>query len=136
MKTKKLTQKQADKLEALKLLRKWCKPGTKVYTVLRNVSRSGMTRHIDMYCFHKGDKLYLSGYAARVLDYRIAARGGLVVGGCGMDMGYHLVNSLSYALHGMKDKGEAIDSGVRGRPFWKPRPGHYRAGYSLNHEWL
>jgi hypothetical protein len=45
-----------------------------------------------------------------------------------MDMGFHIVNSLSYAIHGMKDRGDA--------PFHNARRGHYRAGYSLKHDWL
>lgn len=53
-----------------------------------------------------------------------------------MDMGFHLVNSLSYALHGHKDRGaDAIEKSKIGHPF-TPRRGHFRAGYSLKHEWL
>lgn len=31
--------------------------------------------------------------------------------------------------------GDGREADARGVPF-KPRPGHYRAGYSLNHQWI
>ena len=125
-----------EKIEAIRELRKLLKPGARVFTILRHVSRSGMQRRIDVYTIRKNAPVWITGYVGKALGYRHHRQGGLVVDGCGMDMGYHLVNSLSYALHGMKDKGDAVSAGERGIPFGKPRPGHYRAGYSLRHDWL
>lgn len=88
-----------DKAEAVRELRKLLKPGSKVYTVLRHCSSSGMTRHIDLFTIRGGELRFLSGYAGRALGIRRAKRGdGLVVGGCGMDMGFHLVYELSRVL--------------------------------------
>lgn len=127
-----MTAKQKEQEEARRELRKLCRPGTTVWTVLRHVSRSGMMRHIDLYVMRKGRPRWISGYAARALDYRTDSRtGALKVSGCGMDMGFHLVNSLSYALHGYDSKGEGVQGHLQ-----HTRPGHYHAGYSLNHEWL
>lgn len=134
-KTKK-QEKEDQKAEALARLRELCPPGTKVWTVLRSVARSGMSRGIDCYVFEADEagnvsKAWLSWYMGR------AGIGGrwndksecLTVGGCGMDMGYYVVNCLSYALHGMEDKG--VDAHGRNTD-----QDNYRAGYSLHHEWI
>lgn len=122
-------------------LRKLCAPGTTVYTILRHVSRSGMARRISLGVVKRGAFLDITWHVARVLGYSTRdSRGwvqdrGLYVTGGGMDMGFHLINSLSYALHGMHARGmDAIDAGKAGRPF-RARRGHYRAGYSLEHRW-
>ena len=131
------TEIEDAKTELIKLL----KPGDTVYTVLRHVSSSGMYRAIDVYKLEckkgKLQKYWLSYCVARALDCRFdEKRDAVGVGGCGMDMGFHLVNSLSYALHGMKSKGaDAEEADGKGIPF-RPRRGHFRAGYSLEHEWL
>src|SRR5690606_26595187 len=88
------------KQEAMEMLHKLLKQGDTVYTVLRHVSKSGMQRRIDCYCIGEDRRLvFLSGYVGTVLglrhDYK---KGGLVVNGCGMDMGFHIVHSLSSAM--------------------------------------
>ena len=112
---RKVTDAEIEQAEAINMLRDMLPPGSTVYCVLCSVSRSGMTREIKLYTFKDGDRQYLSGYVARVLDY--AKRGkqdGNVVGGCGMDMGRHLVSNLSYALY---PKGfGCIGKGDSGRP--------------------
>lgn len=122
-----------DKAEAIETLQKLLPPGSTVYTILRHVSRSGMQRDIDLYRFEGGEKIYLSYYVANALGYSRANGGALKVPGCGMDMGFHLVNSLSYALHGMKDV-NCEEDGAPSPAF--STPDRYQAGYSLRHEWL
>jgi hypothetical protein len=92
--------KREAKAEAVAQLLKILKPGQTVYTVLRHVSSSGMTRRIDLYVIQGKQPRFISGYVARALEYRQHKSGGLIVGGCGMDMGFHLVHSLGYALWG------------------------------------
>lgn len=122
--------------ESLEHLRKWAPPGTTVYTVLRRVSRSGMSRLIDLYVIRANKPVWLSFSAARVLGYPQDHRSGaLKVGGCGMDMGFHLVNSLSYKIHGRESRGDGVKPEAEGRLF-TPRRGHFQAGYSLKHEWI
>ena len=87
--------REAMKADAIKRLRGLVRPGETVYCVLRHVSASGMSRRIDLYSYRGGAPVYLSGYAARALGAKLADKGGIVVGGCGMDMGFHLVYSLS-----------------------------------------
>lgn len=79
--------------------------GTTLYTILRSVSRSGMTRIIDVRIIRPNAKAEVevlcvrvpevgSGYAK---DAETASRwgGDYRVIGCGMDMGFDLVSYLS-----------------------------------------
>lgn len=122
-------------LIAKKFLKRHVKPGTIVYTSINHVSSSGMARDIGVHIVHKGEIVTISGYVARILDLKWDVRGcgGVRVSGCGMDMGFHLVNALSYALHGYKDKNVPVE--YQGRPFRATRKA-YRAGYSLEHRWI
>lgn len=126
-----------DKIEALTYLRKMCPPGTTIYTLNRHTSRSGMMRALDVYVMKGGTPIRISWSAALAAGLTYSRRWEAVrMDGCGMDMGYHLMMCLSYALHGNKDRGaDAIESGKLGRPF-TPRRGHFRAGYSLRHQWM
>lgn len=94
------TQKE----EAKKTLLEIIKRGDTVYTILENVSRSGMSRVIRLVTLHTDDKgqiypLFPNYSASILLEYSQDKKGdGLKVHGCGMDMGFHLVHSLSCAL--------------------------------------
>lgn len=72
-------------------------PGDTIYTVLRHISKSGMTRWIDLYVIRDNEPERISYYAALVLGARINEEGIKVRGG-GMDMGFHLVYRLSCEL--------------------------------------
>lgn len=72
--------------------------GSTVYTVLHHVSRSGMVRHIGVRAIADGAPVFLDGLVAIALDEKQADRGGIIMGGCGMDMGFSLVYNLSSAL--------------------------------------
>ena len=89
----------SEKDAALANLREMLPPSSTVYTILRHVSRSGMQREISLVVMRNGEPRNITYLAARVLDYRIGKRDGLVVGGCGMDMGFHIVHNLGYALY-------------------------------------
>ena len=62
-----------------------------IYTILRHVSNSGMSRHIDAYTFINNKPVYMTNKIADALDYKRAKNGSLKVSGCGMDMGFHIV---------------------------------------------
>lgn len=95
--------------EAIEQLRKWIAPGSTVYTILDHVSRSGMSRTIRVivpYVRDDGsiDHIHPNWAVGKALDLRHAKRNGfvqdgLVIGGCGMDMGFHLVYLLSHAIY-------------------------------------
>lgn len=90
----------AQKQDALEYLLKMLPPGSTAYTVQRHLSRSGMHRLIDVYAIQDGEPQWLTGYVARVTGFKLdKEREALRVGGCGMDMGFHVVYELSHRLY-------------------------------------
>lgn len=94
---------EQEKAEALERLRDWVKPGDTVYCVLRSVSRSGMSRCIQFFIVEQGSVRrplsYLGYNIAKAAGYRYdLKREGLIVNGCGMDMGFAVVDHLEHAL--------------------------------------
>lgn len=90
---------KSEREEALARLREMVKPGDTLHTVLRHVSRSGMSRGIDVYKIEGGEPIWLSRLAAKAAGFTFdEKRECLKVGGCGMDMGFHVVYELSHAL--------------------------------------
>ena len=85
-------------------LRELLPEGSTVYTCLRRVSSSGMSRQISVHiiedaCTARPRLRDITGFVAGALDNPMARdRDALQVSGCGMDMGFHVVNSLEYAL--------------------------------------
>lgn len=88
-----------------------------VYTVLRHVSRSGMYREISVIIpvitggdvsggdnpAHVRQFVHPSYTIAGILGWPYSEKNGhnaVVVGGCGMDMGFHLIYTLSEKLYG------------------------------------
>jgi hypothetical protein len=121
--TKKVSKKAQKALEIedakKQLLAHYVSEGSTVYTVLRSVSSSGMSRTLSLKVAKDGKILDLTYYAGTVLDWPIVEVNGsraLRVGGCGMDMGFHTVYTLSRVL--FREEGETKD-----------------AGYLLNHAW-
>ena len=157
---------QAERETELEWMRKHLQPGDTLFTILDHVSSSGMSRNIRFVILtcHDGKPVQLHpNYAAeKILGYRRAKRGdGVVVGGCGMDMGFHCVYSISRSMFpdgfGVEGNG-GIDND--GKP-WRPRPKTREeaarmvaagvkfcgrngdksgwdddGGYALNHRWL
>lgn len=135
----------AEKTEAIERLLQTVEPGDTVYTIVRHVSRSGMQREISLVAIDRSvivlpidsragiaqvsrEALHMIDYwASRALGYRIGKHGGIVVGGCGMDMGFHLVYNLGRTLwpHGTDRP--------HGRRNGQPDSD---GGYALKHRWL
>lgn len=98
-----ITKKQAEEQERqedLAKLREWLKPGDTLYTIVRHRAASGMSRHIGLVIIGDGKLrspiLHPNVLVGRVLGLRMNKNGdALVVGGCGMDMGFHVVSNLS-----------------------------------------
>ena len=86
-------------------LQKLVQPGATVYCVLRHRSSSGMQRRISLFVMVDNAPRCIDQYAADILRLKNHDNGGIVVNGCGMDMGFHLVYSLSAALYGHDDRG-------------------------------
>lgn len=110
--------------EAYEQLRKLIPQGSTVYCVLRGVSRSGMSRNIDFYAIIQDDDKprlqWLTGYMSAIgvvkqsrSDWEKSR--GAKVHGCGMDMGFHVVDTLASALYKRDERG---------------------LGRGLRHEWI
>lgn len=93
------TQKEREREEARANLREFLSPGDTVYTVLRHVSRSGMTRDLDLYVIRDGEPRRITFTACKATGRRYnMTAGAMRVEGCGMDMGFDAVYALGLAL--------------------------------------
>jgi hypothetical protein len=114
----KAAAKQLDRDYAIEqLLTHYISAGDTVYTVIRSVSSSGMSRTMSLKIVRDGRIDDITFSAAHALDYPLVEVNGsraIRVGGAGMDMGFHVVYSLSSVLFRGED----------------------RAGYVLSHRWL
>ena len=113
--------------EAIKVLRDDLKPGDTINCILRHVSKSGMSRSISLL---KGDS-DITYFAALAMGKKIDQKnGGIKIGGCGMDMGFHLVYNLGWCLfpEGFKVEGRGRNGDMSG---WDKD-----GGYALKQRWL
>ena len=163
-----MSETQAAKVEreeARAKLREWIKPGDTVHTILRHVSRSGMQREIGIVLLKDGTDLHPNYLIGKALGERIGKRDGIIVGGCGMDMGFHIVYSLGRTLwpdgfgcigkgcrsndhsNGDRDYTPYCHRDIPSPDQMKGGPGtpkgnysdthwHADGGYALNHRWL
>lgn len=138
-----MRQAEREKLEARDKLREWIKPGDTVYTILRHVSRSGMSRDISVKISDgNGGFLHPDYLVAKATGSRLAKSEGIKIGGCGMDMGFALVYDLSHALYGegyrcLGEKARCpsnVHSNERERHYHGNRK--HTDGYALNQSWL
>ena len=105
-----------------RLLSDYLKETKTVYTVLRGASSSGLTQYVSLMVpglDHEGkpDLYNITWHASNVLGDKLHDKNGhrvIKVQGGGMDLGFHLVYSLSSVLYAGQD----------------------RAGYVLYHRWL
>lgn len=75
------------------------KPGDTVYTLVTHASSSGMSRSIRVLIVRNNDICDITYDVSRVLGYRVDQKnGGVIVNGCGMDMGFSVVYNLGYRL--------------------------------------
>lgn len=99
-----IPEKIQDKMDSAEELKKYLKPGGIVKGLVRHVSSSGMSRRISLFCVADGDIKDITWDVANVLEESRKGRAGYVqdvgitVGGCGMDMVFHLVYNLSATL--------------------------------------
>lgn len=159
--TKRSSLKTQERNAAIERLRGWLKPGDTVCTILRHVSASGMQREIGIVIPTPdgGRFLHPNHAVATALGLRLGKRDGVIVNGCGMDMGFHVTYNLARVLWpaGFGCVGERCPSndhsnGDRDRtPHYDGTPrnaeevgkdlipySHYHkdGGYALRSEWL
>lgn len=120
----KLSKSDERDLSKERLLEEYLTDTRTVYTVLRSVSASGMSRHISLMVAglnHEGKPALfdITYHASKVLGEKLQERNGrraIRVSGAGMDMGFHTVYTLSSVLYRGAVEGDA--------------------GYALRQEWL
>ena len=128
-----MNKKQVAQKEAVDTLKQWgVVDGTTVYAKVNRVSASGMSRNVSLY-FVKDNLTTtpatlhdISYHAAKALEwpYKDGYNGGIRVSGCGMDMLFHTVYSLSYAMgYG------ALDQSNSGTDRNINKEGHYGLKY-------
>jgi hypothetical protein len=123
---------KTERARCLAELHKILQPGDTVFTILDNVSRSGMARDIRLVVMKDGADLHPNYLVSQVIGVPQAMRNGrrqdaLRMRGCGMDMGFEIVYQLGMALwpngtdkpHGQRN-GEPDSNG----------------GYALKQRWL
>jgi hypothetical protein len=101
-------------------LRDILKPGETVYTILRHVGKSGMSRKLDMVIVEDGRVRSISNLASTACGFRQDDNGAIKVGGCGFDAGFQCVYSLGMAMwpagtpepHGKRNGKPDSDGGV------------------------
>jgi len=94
--------KDQEKQEAINTILKWVKPNDIVYTAIKSVSSSGMSRQIACYIAHDNDGKPrikdITWFVSKACGLKIGSKGGLIVGGCGMDMAFNVVYNLDRTL--------------------------------------
>lgn len=96
-----------------------------VYTVLRTVSASGMSRTISLKIVDKGELIDVTYLVSKILSDKLVEANGhraLRVTGAGMDMGFHIVYNLSSVLFAGYEQAELKASAG--------------AGYELVQRWV
>jgi len=73
-------------------------PSDTIYTVLRHVSNSGMQREISVKMIDAGRIIHLDYLVSTALGMKQGKHNGIVVRGCGMDMGFHIVHNILRAV--------------------------------------
>jgi hypothetical protein len=103
-----------------------------------------MTRWIDVYVMRDNAPRSITGYVAAACGFSYAdnRHQGLKVGGCGMDMGFHVVYSLGRAMYpyGVPCTGEGCLSNAHSYADWdytvSPEHVHSDGGYAFQQRWL
>lgn len=128
-----------ERTEALDRLRGWLKPGDTVYTILRHVSKSGMQREVGVVIQRDGDFLHPNYAVSQAIGVRLGKRDGVIMNGCGTDMGFEVVYNLGRALwpEGVPCAGPNCPSNDHSNGDRNHEPHvHNDGGYALRHRWL
>jgi hypothetical protein len=83
-----------------------------IHTIIRHVSASGMSRDISLIYVKEGAIHNITYWGALALDWKLSEKSGnraIRVGGCGMDMGFHTVYTLSRVIY--RDTATEIEPG-------------------------
>lgn len=85
--------------DSVKLLKKLIKKDSEIIVALHSVSTSGMTRKMSIYAIENKRLRYLNHAVSDVTSFKRDKNNHLIVGGCGMDMCFHLTYSIKQSLY-------------------------------------
>jgi len=127
-------------LEAVEKLKQFIKPGDTVYTILRNVSRSGMSRRLTCHAKTPDGLMNITYWVAKACGETLKDAE-LYVTGCGQDMGYAVVHNLGYVMYpdGYKCAGDGCCYNDHSNTPYPKRDGktqHPKTGYVFRQAWL
>ncbi len=92
-------QKQAEQVESLTTLKNLgINDGATLYTCLQSVSKTGMSRRVGVYVVVDGRIVRIDYHVSKALCLPLNDKG-LLITGCGMDMGFWLAQQLSAVLN-------------------------------------
>jgi hypothetical protein len=129
-----MTKQETARAEAIDTLKSMVTPGDTVYTILRHASASGMSRRISTVIMTDQGNKDISYWVAKATQSTLDTnKGGIKVGGCGMDMGFSLVYNMGRALY---PQGFDIPAGKRGGRNGDTSGHDNDGGYALKQEWL
>ena len=114
-KAQKEQERESARAYLLSILERQVKPT--LYTNLKSVSSSGMSRDMKVLAVVEGEIVDITYYVGKLDIGTIKERNGqrvIRVGGCGMDMGFHVVYTVSAVLYGYEERG----------------------AYTIRHEWI
>ena len=139
-----MTKKQERENErqgAIVRLHEELKPGDTVSCVLRRKSASGMCRHISLMIVSGGSIRDITWLASHAMQDRMDRdTGGIVVSGCGMDMGFHLVYNLGRVMFkdGVPCAGKECRSNdhTNGDRDYTAGKMHNDGGYAFRSTWI
>ncbi len=83
------------------LLTHYIEQGATIYTVVRSVSSSGMSRTMSLKVVSEGELCDITYYVAGLLGYSLHDYHGfnaIKVSGAGMDMAFHIVSQIATVL--------------------------------------
>ena len=115
-------------------------PGMTIYTKVNHVSRSRMSRSISAYYIEDNKPYNISYYVCILFGSSLDSHSAVPMSGCGMDMGFQLVYSLSRILYHSTGftcigKGCPSNDHFNGDRSYEPHT-HSDAGYALRQSWL
>ena len=119
----------------LAYLRGILKPGSEVYTQVHSVAKSGMSRTMSLHVVIDGRICGITYSTAVALGENTQKDGTIRVHGCGMDMGFHIVYTLSRRLFpdGFVPAEAGKEYGRNGTPATELDTD---GGYALKQRWL
>lgn len=93
-----LLEKTHREIDAQNAIKKLIKPQDRVYCTVLRVAPSGRSRRMKFFIVKDGEILNITHIICNALSYKYSTDGSMIISGCGMDMGFHVVYSLGSVL--------------------------------------